>query len=73
MPLDSISYLKYNDPCVTYVVKIDCSFMWVGVSCVTAGVVLVPVHTESHAGGTAVDQRLRAQAQGLTVQRIIFI
>lgn len=73
MPLDSISHLKYDDPCITYVVKIDRSFMWVGVSCVTAGIILVPVHTEPHGGGTAIDKRLRAQAQGLTVQCILFI
>lgn len=67
------AYLKYDDPGITDVVEVDGPFMWVCVSGVTAGVVLIPVDTEPHGGGAAINQWLRAEAQGLAVQRVFFI
>lgn len=66
-------HLEDDNPGIGNVVKVYGSFVGVGVPCMTPGVVLVPVDTEPCYTDTAIGHRLRAQAQWLAVQGVVFI
>lgn len=66
-------HLEDDNPGVGDVVKIDGSFVWVPVPGVTPGVVPIPVDAQPCDADAAVDQRLGAQAQRLSVQGVVFV
>lgn len=68
-----MSHLKYDDPGIGNVVKVDGLFVRVAVSSMTPGVVLVPVDTQPSHTVAPIGQRLRAQAQRLAVKDVLFV
>lgn len=67
------THLKDDNPGKGNVVKVDGTFVGVAVPCMTPGVVLVPVNTESCYTDAAIGQRLRAQTKRLAIQDVIFV
>lgn len=67
------SHLKDDNPGISNVVKVDGSFVGVAVPSVAPGVVLIPVDTQPGHTHAAIGQRLRAQAQRLAIQGVIFV
>lgn len=67
------AHLEDDDPGVGDVVEVDGSFVGVSVPGVAPGVVAVPVDAEPGYADAAVGHRLRAQAQRLAVQGIVFV
>lgn len=68
-----MSHLKYDDPGIGNVVKVNGLFVRVAVSSMTPGVVLVPVDTKPSHTGAPIGHRLRAQAQRLAVKDVLFV
>lgn len=69
------TYLENYDPGVDNVVKVDGTFVGVTISCVASSVILVPVDAKAHCftSTATVGQWLRAQAQSLSVERILLV
>lgn len=68
-----ITHLKYDNPSIGNVIEVDGTFVRVTASCVTSGVVLIPVDTQTSYTVATVGQRFRAQSEGLTVQDVLLI
>lgn len=67
------TYLKNYNPGVDNVVEVDGTFVGVSISCVAPSIILVPVDAQTHrlTSTATVGQRLRTQAQRLSVQRVL--